>query len=70
MAQQLTKRENVQRQPKPTIGTFLIADWDSFLYAYWLQKIAPNPQFYDDAKTNHGFGCRYCSRMVSGEWKK
>jgi hypothetical protein len=64
MAQLLTKRENVQKQDKETIDILSIADWDFFLYSYWLKKIALNPQFYDDAKTDHGH-CRCCSRVTS-----
>lgn len=65
MAQLLIKRENVQSQPKPQLTKTEIADWDSFLYSYWLQKIALNPGLYDDAKKSHMLG--RCSCKICGQ---
>jgi hypothetical protein len=30
-----------------------LQDWDSFLYSIYLQKMAANPDLYDDAKVPH-----------------
>ena len=46
---------------KPTIPKCVIADWDSFLYSYWLLKIALDPGFYDDVKKSHSLGHCKCS---------
>ena len=69
MAQQLTGRENVQRKPTAAIIEPKIADWDSFLLNR-LQKIAPNPQFYEVSATkemSHKYidltgACKVCAQ--------
>jgi hypothetical protein len=73
MAQSLlTKRENVRTKLKPAIKISLIADWDSYLHSIWLQKMALNPGFYDDARQSHISGlCKCgCTRAFALEVRK
>jgi hypothetical protein len=70
MAQSLlTKRENNRARSssirlKPKEIPLGISDWDSYLYSLWLEKMALNPGFYDDAKIFHGYRCDCCSRTI------
>lgn len=75
MAQVVIKRENVRTKLKPAtgkIGKLPIADWDSLLYSYWVDKMALNPGFYDDARESHLSGlCKCgCTRAFTLEVRK
>ena len=69
MAQQLTKKENVQKIPAQVAPAI---DWDLHLYSLWLQKMALNP-LYHDVKVSHYTGscsCHYNPNLYLMEVRK
>jgi hypothetical protein len=63
MAQALFLKRNVRTKPKPATKKTLnynFSDWDSYLYSFWLEKMALNPGFYDDARESHMSGLCKC----------
>ena len=61
MAQSLlTHKRNVRTKPKPEIRKIPVSDWDTYLHSFWLEKMALNPGFYDDARESHMSGLCKC----------
>jgi hypothetical protein len=67
-------RTSVRQQAKPRSEIVKISnaleDWNNQLHSMWLQKVARDPNHFDDATIIHGSSCKCCSRILYVEERK